>query len=437
MALSVSDGIRVVPEFLGGFYITHCMWASKTGMNDNITVIKKFYKYLEQEWGLSTNAYEVMLHEIKEGKDQWHDRLWRYDHLDEEDSDDWSNEPMLLDEETYDEAELKELYKAIHDFCVMKPWKQLSNFDIFAIDFVEYDETYYGIVLGGGGENFGLSLLEGKSGLKTLINILNDNYELGYEGMRLMDGYTLLLDPRTTLSPEDRSLIDQSGIVFDQARSPMLRTHECGMLSYLPETYEISDMTEIFEAVNETLRHMIGIGDLDQHYNNKEIYVRRIFDNGEIEEGFESGLDHYNKVEGQGINVLYSQLDLKRLGKSLTRSKEIWEIDAFHMAEPVDNGSGQIYYPLVVAIMDHHSGELLNHIIETPLFLIDIQDYFIEFLKEYGIIPESIMVRESVYTRHLIPVFDWLDITIAVVDKYEAMAEFKEAIVSFESGNKE
>ena len=83
------DGIRLVDEFLGYWFIRKAMWASESSIKSNIVTIKKFYTFMQSLGLISAEALKDLNDEIKENKQEWIDTVKRYDDPDVDFEDVW------------------------------------------------------------------------------------------------------------------------------------------------------------------------------------------------------------------------------------------------------------------------------------------------------------------------------------------------------------
>ena len=68
---SPHQGHYRLDDFFGGFFPTKAMWSSPATVKENITSLKKFYKYLNELSIVSNEDLENMYTVIKEEKDNW------------------------------------------------------------------------------------------------------------------------------------------------------------------------------------------------------------------------------------------------------------------------------------------------------------------------------------------------------------------------------
>ena len=87
---SAEDGINLVDEFLGEWFIRKAMWSDENSIKSNIASIKKFYKFLQTLDLITKDDLKFLNKEIREEKDNWIDTVNRYNDPDEDFSwDEW------------------------------------------------------------------------------------------------------------------------------------------------------------------------------------------------------------------------------------------------------------------------------------------------------------------------------------------------------------
>ena len=79
---NAEDGIDLVGEFLGYWFIKKAMWSDERSIKSNITSIKKFYAFMQRLNLISKDDLQGLNKEIKENKDEWIDAVNRYNDLD-------------------------------------------------------------------------------------------------------------------------------------------------------------------------------------------------------------------------------------------------------------------------------------------------------------------------------------------------------------------
>jgi len=86
---SAAEGVEEIGYFLGYWFISKAMWASRTSIKSNIASLKKFYQFMLQRGEISAAAYDDMKERIKEEKEEWLATIDRYDDPDVDVNDVW------------------------------------------------------------------------------------------------------------------------------------------------------------------------------------------------------------------------------------------------------------------------------------------------------------------------------------------------------------
>lgn len=79
---NAEDGLDLVGEFLGYWFIKKAMWSSESSIKSNITSIKKFYSFMQGLNLISKDELQRLNREIKENKQEWIDAVNRYNDMD-------------------------------------------------------------------------------------------------------------------------------------------------------------------------------------------------------------------------------------------------------------------------------------------------------------------------------------------------------------------
>ena len=65
------EGIDYVDDFLSDFFVNKCAWSSKNAIKENITGIKKFYKFMFEKGYITKENHKAFLAEVKNEKEAW------------------------------------------------------------------------------------------------------------------------------------------------------------------------------------------------------------------------------------------------------------------------------------------------------------------------------------------------------------------------------
>jgi len=77
--IPAKDGITMVNSFLGDWFIRKAMWASVNTINQNATSLKKFYSFMYQEGEVLPEDVMQLNEDIKESKNEWIEKIKKYD----------------------------------------------------------------------------------------------------------------------------------------------------------------------------------------------------------------------------------------------------------------------------------------------------------------------------------------------------------------------
>ena len=70
-ARPMEDGVSMIDDFLGYFFIRKCMWSTPGTIKTTAASIKKFYKSMLEHDNIKKEEYDYLCDEIKEGMDRW------------------------------------------------------------------------------------------------------------------------------------------------------------------------------------------------------------------------------------------------------------------------------------------------------------------------------------------------------------------------------
>jgi len=78
-AHKMEDGYYLVYDFLDGWFIEKCLWASKNSLKETAASIKKFYECMSEKGYIKTEDYKHLFNEIKENMDDFLDQMDAFD----------------------------------------------------------------------------------------------------------------------------------------------------------------------------------------------------------------------------------------------------------------------------------------------------------------------------------------------------------------------
>ena len=67
----MEEGISMLDEYLGNFFIRNCMWSTPATIKTNATSIKKFYKCMLEHRKIEKEDYSFLCSCIKDSMKSW------------------------------------------------------------------------------------------------------------------------------------------------------------------------------------------------------------------------------------------------------------------------------------------------------------------------------------------------------------------------------
>ena len=83
-ANTAAEGIDMIGDYLGDFFIRKCMWSTPARTKQTIASFKKFYAYMETIGKVTTEELQDMHEEIKELSGYWIDSARSYNDPEED-----------------------------------------------------------------------------------------------------------------------------------------------------------------------------------------------------------------------------------------------------------------------------------------------------------------------------------------------------------------
>ena len=165
----MEEGIGLLADFFGYFFIRKCMWSTPASIKTTATSLKKFYRCMLDLGHISQSDYAFVCAEIKDGLPDWQRECERYNSGEDwEDDDDFF---LLDDMQSSGLMPTDTMYELAFAFKAAKPWKVIFEDEIFAVQLSE-GRIGYCCVMGRNGEHIALSLYPGASAFDTYYRLL-------------------------------------------------------------------------------------------------------------------------------------------------------------------------------------------------------------------------------------------------------------------------
>lgn len=176
----------------------------------------------------------------------------------------WNGEPLYtigygLEGVGREEASLEEwraLYEAAAKIKELKPWERFWDMDLFALG--EGEDVVFAVILGRGGECYGISIYEGLEGLNDFMMLCNQaklNLSETYVGFT-QNNLTCYWGNRDELSQEQYQIIKSLGYKFrGKNQWPYFMSYRTGYLPYNMDAEEVGRMTVYLSRLAQAIAY--------------------------------------------------------------------------------------------------------------------------------------------------------------------------------------
>lgn len=176
----------------------------------------------------------------------------------------WNGEPLYtigygLEGAAREEASLEEwraLYEAAAKIKELKPWERFWDMDLFALG--EGEDVVFAVILGRGGECYGISIYEGLEGLNDFMMLCNQaklNLSETYVGFT-QNNLTCYWGNRDELSQEQYQIIKSLGYKFrGKNQWPYFMSYRTGYLPYNMDAEEVGRMTVYLSRLAQAIAY--------------------------------------------------------------------------------------------------------------------------------------------------------------------------------------
>jgi len=330
--------------------------------------------------------------------------------------------------------EWKKLYEKTIEFKKQECWNWMWDNDIFGVQNPETGMIGYCIVMGGGGEQFGLGVYRGTEGLNGVLSIISgDIGPTDMDALHIQNCLIASFEDRKFLQKEDHDIIKKLGLKFRGHNEwPLFRDYTPG---YHPWFINSDDAQFLTIALEQSIEVALKYKDNpDSLVPNKDsrflvrIPVRK-----------EKGMEWKEKwlkpkpLESRKINDV--PIDNKSIEKIKNVKKGqncIWEIGAFYTPQAVRDRSERPYYPKMILFMDHHSGLIMSYSMSKQgEYKSDFIKEFFKLVKNVKFLPEAIFASNEEILELLLPITNELEIELYKTDDLEMLDEAYSAMFDF------
>ncbi|MBI2856287.1 MAG: hypothetical protein HYX93_05510 [Chloroflexi bacterium] len=330
---------------------------------------------------------------------------------------------------TMDEATLDE-WNGLYDLAVqlkaLAPWTWMDDDDIFAVQSPADGELSYGIVMGGGGEAFGLALFVGEDGFEAYRRLVEDETEPeSLEAGAMLRTLSMTFVDRGELDRRDHQVIKALGLKF-RGRNvwPLFRSQRPG---YAPWYLEREEVLLLDIALRFTLEVAEGLRDgsvdLYERVDEDEVYTLITY-GGEPRRQWTSLPQEPAPIPPPQPDVAL----LERLKEQSDGPRGQLHVDCFLLPTLIAEKQERPYYPRCLLVVQD-DGLIIGTEIMPPWALeAEQQQALVSSLERTGVIPASIIVPSPYVLRLVQPVADMLGAQ-AVVQEAPALEAIREDLI--------
>lgn len=82
MNVTMEEGVTMLGDFLGDYFISKCMWSSPSTVKTTTASLKKFYKSMAKHRKIEKKDYDYVCRDIKESMAYWQECCAEYNNPD-------------------------------------------------------------------------------------------------------------------------------------------------------------------------------------------------------------------------------------------------------------------------------------------------------------------------------------------------------------------
>lgn len=318
------------------------------------------------------------------------------------------------------------LFSLAEEFKQLKPWKWMTDDQLFAVYDEVNGEYVYCSIMGAAGQEFGLAAYIGVEGLRFIHKLYSEEID---ESFYLEQRSILFsLSDRNELNKEDYEIIKANGLLFRGKKQwPLFRSFKPGFYPWTLDKDEVRLLIVILEqALIVCKRALQDSSFLEAEYG--WYFTRDI----EIETGDWEDCYISISTEREWSPLLVNELELQKLKKLSNGLNVQIEFDAFMAPTPIQENPGERpYFPYLILCVEREKGLIIHQeMVRVHHFEEDVQQSFVNFIKKVNAIPRAVLVKEDMY--HILHAFtDKLDMELIPVKKLPFLEEAKREMFAY------
>jgi hypothetical protein len=315
--------------------------------------------------------------------------------------------------------EMRSLYEAAIPFQTLQPWSWLEDSDLFGVQDPVSGEVGYCCVMGMAGEHFALAVYQGSEGLAGYMALATG--QVPRDPVAVLATQKCLMasfEDRAQLSKADLQTIRELGLKFRGRHAwPQFRSYRPGYEPWYLTRGEAQFLTLALEQAIDVARRFKEDPDLLTPPRNGLFLVRvpeRRADGWEWRDLWRAP-DPWSRPEVESPPI--DEERLQRLGQTVARVRDTWEVDVFYFPQPVkDKDDERPYYPQAVLCVDQKSALIFFvELVRADALAAALVEQFLQLLERLRQIPREVQVTRQEAYDLLAPIASRLGIRLKAV----------------------
>ncbi len=341
----VEDAIVHVDEFLGTWIIRNRMHVSVNSIKENITALKKFYKYLLERDIVNKTTFDLLTKIIKENKEIW---ISTAEELSVPRNVFSTHDMFLAKKSAIEEfymKDLKESKEQLDQLKQKKIWQRFSKEDILCL---EVCNTLYFVVINEETNNeYNIMIYESLIGLNLYLDLLDNKIIHDSQRKFYTFGYEI------NLKDENLDHLDlfASNIFYH-------------LPGYEKERVDLEDAKIMLNILKRLNQYMTSSNTPIKGLLQKGALQIIDGSNTEVMTVDEINETYKEKVDTSTLEYLFqiTEEECKELAKEKS-DNQIWEIDSFYFPEKVTSD----YHANITLIVDKTNEMVIGKVVDHPL----------------------------------------------------------------------
>jgi len=144
---------------------------------------------------------------------------------------------------------IRSVVEAAEEFHSRRFWRRFTNFDCFAVRIADRNESMLGVVLGAGGDEYGLSLFRGPQAAASFAALVHPG-SMGDDALEDLDMLGFDMEAFGDLPPENQALLGEIGRhPRHDEQAPRFLAKPPGRRPRLPDESELTLLLMVLRAV--------------------------------------------------------------------------------------------------------------------------------------------------------------------------------------------